>query len=330
MHERAEHVVGSLHTQRDGRGASPFLKWIGGKRLHLDAFSSLFPLSLQEGDFDTYCEPFLGGGAVFLHVASQVSFRRVLLSDINPDLVLTYQVVQSEVDALIEELEGFVRAYFDRPQEEQRALYNGIRATFNGQRGMRVEDGLSRECVVRAAQFIFLNKAGYGGMFRVNRKGDFNVPFGKHKRPQILDADNLKRASALLQGATIRVADFATVTAELAQGSFVYFDPPYRPLNATSQFTRYHGAGFGDEDQQKLAAQYRRLDERGACLMLSNSDPKNEDPEDTFFDDLYEGFEIHRVMALRKINSNFAKRGRKTELVITNYEIQGCPSGLAS
>lgn len=302
------------------RTAQPFIKWVGGKRLHHEQFQSLYPDTLYQHRYHTYAEPFLGGGAIFLSLTSHIPFERILLSDINPNLILTYRAVKQDVEALIGILEDYTQRYHGAASDEQAALYQDVRDAFN----QPPEDFCYTECsaqsIERAAQFIFLNKCGYGGMFRVNKKGFFNVPWGKHKKPQILDELNLRHVSQLLQHAQLTVAGFREFPIEkMDDGCFVYFDPPYRPLNATSHFTGYYGPGFNDNDQRELAAIFRQLDAQGASLMLSNSDPTNEDPEDDFFDTLYDGFAIRRVSALRKINSNFAKRGRKNELVITNY-----------
>lgn len=301
------------------REALPFIKWVGGKRLLLDALSRQFPAQLQRGDIDTYCEPFLGGGAVFFFIASRRKFKRIWLSDINPDLVLAYQIVRDEVETLIERLETIAEAYFAMDQTQQAAHFQTTRERFNQRRTAREELSSDDAKVEHVSHFIFLNKTCYGGMFRINKKGHFNVPFGKHKRPQIVAPANLREVSRVLAPATIQEASYDALPDDLDERSFVYFDPPYRPLSETASFNQYHGNIFGDREQKALAALFRTLDQRGAKLMLSNSDPKNEDPHDHFFEELYAGYDLQRVQALRKINSNFSKRGRKAELVITNY-----------
>ena len=168
---------------------------------------------------------------------------------------------------------------------------------------------------------IFLNHTCYNGLFRLNSKGEFNVPRGRYKNPRIFDAENLQNASNALQIADIHLGDFEHCFDVVDDSTLVYFDPPYRPLSKTARFTAYSTYNFGDEEQKRLARFFAGLDqEHGAKLMLSNSDPTNEDPADMFFDDLYGDFNIHRISANRMINSNGAKRGRIRELLITNYE----------
>lgn len=299
--------------------AVPFIKWVGGKRNALESLRTLFPEGLFEGRFRRYCEPFLGGGAVCLHLASQISFERIYLSDLNPNVVLAYQTVRDHVTQLIHQLTEVSDLYRSLDEIQQAAFFIEQRDAFN----RRQQDDLFALPVAsqleHTVHFIFLNKTCYGGMYRVNNKGFFNVPFGKHKRPQIVAPENLKRIAEVLVNAEILNASYCALPQEWNEDSFVYFDPPYRPVSATSSFTRYYGKGFDDQDQTQLSQLFRTLDTAGASLMLSNSDPKTEDPNDIFFDELYEGFICHRIGALRKINSNFAKRGRKSELVITNY-----------
>jgi DNA adenine methylase len=165
---------------------------------------------------------------------------------------------------------------------------------------------------------IFLNRTCYNGLFRVNARGQFNVPFGKYKKPRICDSNNLRAVSNVLQDVTLQLGDFEDTAAWVDDRTFVYFDPPYRPISKTASFNAYDKNGFGDDQQQRLAAFFRDLDARGVHLMLSNSDPKNLNPKDTFFDDLYTGFHIQRVAAKRNINSKAEKRGAITELLITN------------
>ncbi|NJN44832.1 MAG: Dam family site-specific DNA-(adenine-N6)-methyltransferase, partial [Anaerolineae bacterium] len=176
--------------------------------------------------------------------------------------------------------------------------------------------------VKRTAQLIFLNKTCYNGLFRVNSKGEFNVPHGSYKNPTICDVENLNAVAEILQRTTILCGDFEISQKFIHSKSFVYFDPPYRPLNKTSNFTAYDVKPFDDMEQERLANFYRLLDKTGAKLMLSNSDPHNQDKKDDFFDHLYDGFKIHRVKASRMINSKSEGRGQITELLITNYPTQ--------
>jgi DNA adenine methylase len=172
---------------------------------------------------------------------------------------------------------------------------------------------------VLAAWIIFLNRTCFNGLFRVNRKGEFNVPFGKYKNPKICNADNLKDVSALLKATCIESGDYTKVRTFVDDTSFVYFDPPYRPLNQTSSFTSYSKNGFFDADQVRLVQFFKELDKKGAKIMLSNSDPQNHNPDDTFFEDHFSDYTIERVPATRMINSDGARRGKINELIITNY-----------
>ena len=172
------------------------------------------------------------------------------------------------------------------------------------------------------AQIIFLNRTCYNGLFRVNRKGEFNVPFGRYKNPEILNEDNLKDVSTLLKTTKIILGDFTQCRKFVDKNTFVYFDPPYRPLNETSSFTSYSKNGFFEDDQMRLVEFFKELDGKGAKIMLSNSDPKNENPDDSFFDDLFAEYYIERVPAKRMINCNGARRGDINELIITNYRVK--------
>ena len=298
----------------------PFLKWAGGKVQLLSQFQEYYPQELRDGKIDTYFEPFLGGGAVFLDVAQKYCIKSACLYDINEELILVYQVIQKDPERMLERLEKLSKKYHKQNKDTRKSLYYEIRTLYNKERHDINFQQYSDLWIERAAYMIFLNKTCYNGLFRMNRKGEFNVPYGRYKNPKILDVENVLNVSKLLGIADIRVGDFSECAPPAHQTSFIYFDPPYRPISKTSSFTSYSKNVFTDDDQVKLGNYYRKLDEAGnANLMLSNSDPANENPEDRFFDDLYQGFNIHRVSANRMINSNAKKRGPITELVITNY-----------
>ena len=198
-------------------------------------------------------------------------------------------------------------------EEEQQLFYYEKRERFNNL-------ALTKESKIeKAALFILLNKTCFNGMYRVNKKGNFNVPFGKRTNVSLFDTENLHKTSELLQNVIIRSCDYHDVLNFADSSTFVYFDPPYRPLNATSSFTSYTEDDFSDKDQAELATLFRELSNRGAKVMLSNSDPKNVDENDNFFDDLYARYNIMRVDASRSINSVGSKRGKIKELLITNY-----------
>ena len=302
--------------------ARPFLKWAGGKTQLLAQLRALYPPELAAGELTTYVEPFTGGGAVFFDVARRYPIAHAFLYDANPELILIYRVVQQQVEALIAALARYADAYLSLGQEERPDYYYQVREQLNRQLPEIDFERFSDAWIDRAAMHLFLNKTCYNGLFRLNSKGGFNTPHGRYKNPRILDADNLRAASRILQIAEIRRGDFESCAEVVDDRAFVYFDPPYRPISKTAHFTAYSKYGFDDDDQRRLARFFARLHQTtGAKLMLSNSDPTNEDPDDLFFDELYQNFHRHRVSAQRNINSKAAKRGPIRELVITNYTV---------
>lgn len=299
--------------------AKPFLKWAGGKSQLLEQFELFFPRELKNGSIKNYYEPFIGGGAVFFHVVQKYNIKSIYISDLNPELILVYKVIQRDVGHLTEILNSYAKRYLRRSVEERKKYFYSMRSTYNKFRELARNKKYSYDWVARAAQMIFLNKTCYNGLYRVNRQGEFNVPFGNYKNPQIIDEHNLRAVSKLLSYTTIEVNDFTSVKKDSNHDSFVYFDPPYRPISKTSKFTSYSTNEFDDNQQRRLAELFANLSEQGFYLMLSNSDPKNEDPKDNFFEIIYNGFKIDRVRATRMINCHASKRGRINELVITNY-----------
>ncbi len=308
--------------ERNNSQARPFLKWAGGKSQLLSQFEAYYPKELATGEISAYVEPFVGGGAVFLHIVQKYdSLKSFYLFDSNPELVLVYIVVKKKHKALIERLEELSRDFFRKSGKGRRSFYNQVRAEYNSYRPRVSFKRLTAKHVERAAQMIFLNKTCYNGLFRLNRNGEFNVPFGSYKHPRILDSRNIERVSTLLQRAEIAVGDFTTCEPYVDRNTFVYFDPPYRPITQTSNFTSYSQNGFDETQQIRLARFFSHLDKKyRAKLMLSNSDPANENPEDRFFQEHYNGFNLYKVTASRMINSIGNKRGQITELLITNYK----------
>jgi len=299
--------------------AKPFLKWAGGKGQLIEAFSRFYPEELKTGKIIHYYEPFIGGGAVFFDVAQQFEIKSATLYDINEELVLAYRVIQNDVDSLISVLEDFKKKYEKLNDEKRTEFYYGVRDSFNLEKGKINFAAYSKKWVKRAAQIIFLNRTCFNGLFRFNSKGEFNVPQGKYKNPKILDEQNLQKVSEILQIAEIKRADFSGMENDFQEKAFVYFDPPYRPISKTSGFTAYSSNSFGDAEQIRLAGLFSKLNKKGAKLMLSNSDPKNTDTDDNFFDDLYKSYFIYRIPAKRIINSNANKRHAINEIVVTNY-----------
>lgn len=299
----------------------PFLKWAGGKGQLLEAFQNFYPKELSGGKIENYCEPFVGGGAVFFDIVQKYPVKSALLCDNNEDLILTYLVIQKEVQTLIDQLDRLQDRYLKLNEEKRTAYYYKVREQFNKQKKSVNFNRFSMKWAERAAQIIFLNRTCFNGLFRFNSRGEFNVPQGRYKNPKILDAENLLKISKLLSIAEIQKADFREIKGRITENTFIYYDPPYRPLNQTSRFTAYSKNAFGDPEQIALAALFAELNQKGVKQMLSNSDPKNHNPEDHFFDELYSGFHISRVPARRSINSNGLKRKAINEIIVTSYPV---------
>lgn len=299
--------------------ARPFLKWAGGKTQLLGEFTQRLPKELKTGDITKYAEPFIGGGAVFFSLNQKFSFDQCTICDANEELILAYRVIKESVKPLIEKLAILESGYLLKNETDREIFYYEVRDAFNRKLPEMDFKRYSPAWVERAAWIIFLNRTCFNGLFRLNRKGEFNVPFGRYKNPEILYEDNLNDVASLLKTTRIVVGDFTECRKYVDDTSFVYCDPPYRPLNRTSSFTSYSKEGFSDTDQGRLAEFFTYVDKKGAKIMLSNSDPRNENPGDTFFEDLYSGYTIERVPAKRMINSNGASRGAINELIITNY-----------
>lgn len=301
--------------------AKPFLKWAGGKTQLLDELYKRLPSSLiQSGKIERYVEPFVGGGAFFFFLKRNFRVKESFLIDINKELIIGYKVIQNNVNELIDELSSMEEKYLKLSEEQRKDFYYNIRDEYNRQKDNFDYVNYNLDWVKRAAYLIFLNKTCFNGLYRLNKKGEFNVPFGKYKNPTICDADNLIEVSKALENTEVICADFEESKKYIHKNTLVYLDPPYRPLNNTSNFTSYNEDGFDDDDQRRLAQFFKEMDKRGAYLILSNSDPKNEDVDDNFFDELYAGFIIERAKAKRYINSNGNKRGDISELIIRNYE----------
>lgn len=297
----------------------PILKWAGGKGQLLQQIAKYLPQELIEGKIDCYIEPFIGGGAVFFWVAQNFDVREFYLSDINQELILLYKTIQKDVNSLIEELKKIENEYLILNEEKRKIYFFNKRNSYNDFKNQIDLKNFERSWFTRSAEIIFLNRTCFNGLFRVNKKGSFNVPFGNYKNPRICNTNNLLLASKLLQKATIQYSDFTEIQNLATPKTFVYFDPPYRPLTRTASFKSYSQFDFNDDEQKRLASFYQKLDHQGTKLMLSNSDPKNIDKNDNFFDELYSDFTINRIQANRMINSKTSRRGAISELLITNY-----------
>ncbi|MPZ06632.1 MAG: Dam family site-specific DNA-(adenine-N6)-methyltransferase [Nitrososphaeraceae archaeon] len=276
----------------------PFVKWAGGKTQLLDRIDKLVPKA-----FDRYFEPFLGGGALFYHLAMNRQFI-AYLSDINQELINVYEVVKSNVEGLIDVLRVFKEEYYKAPE----IFYRELRDEFDTENRSRVE---------KAAKLITLNKTCYNGLYRVNSHGKFNVPMGRYKNPIIYDSKNLRNASLILGSLESHLywEDYQKILADKAQeGDFVYLDPPYNPMTSTANFTGYTGTGFTKKDQECLAKIFKELDTRGCKILLSNSDTE-------YVKELYADYakNILQVTVRRNINSRASKRLGHMELLIRNY-----------
>ncbi|KAF0237570.1 MAG: DNA adenine [Prolixibacteraceae bacterium] len=314
-----EQSVDITNDESANKMAKPFLKWAGGKGQLINIFRDFYPAGLKNGQIKSYYEPFIGGGAVFFDVAQHYNIQSAVLYDINQELILTWRVIQQNVYQLIEILDSIRKTYEKLSENAQSGYYYKTRDDFNRSMHKVEYSEYNDSWVLRAAQIIFLNKTCFNGLFRLNQKGEFNVPAGRYKNPMILDEQNLVNVSKLLEKAEIKHAGFKIVEHGIKADSFVYFDPPYRPISKTSGFTSYSKFKFEDTEQRQLADLFHRLHNRGIKLMLSNSDPKNIDPDDHFFDEIYKEFKIARIPARRMINSNAAKRVAINEIVVTNY-----------
>lgn len=296
---------------QEGQGR-PFLKWAGGKSQLLPEIRRVYPEGLGT-TITRYAEPFLGGGAVLLDILSTCRLEAVYASDTNGELINAYCCVRDRLEELLERLHRLEEDYLSLDPQARKDFYYRIRAQFNaGERG-------NKEDAERAALLLFLNRTCFNGLYRVNARGEFNVPAGAYKNPTICDADNLRRVSGLLQGVKLVCAPYTQVEEFADERTFLYADPPYRPLNQTSSFTAYTKNSFGDQEQRELAAFLQKLARRGVKVAASNSDPHNTDPQDNFFDELYAGCTLRRIAASRMINSDGAARGKVSELLITTY-----------
>lgn len=272
----------------------PFVKWVGGKRQLLRQFRELglYPPEDFDPIENRYFEPFVGGGAVFFDLLPM----RAELSDLNNELVTAYNVIKNDIEKLIASLKKhkYEKEYYLKMREKNPTELSDVEI---------------------ASRFIYLNRTGFNGMYRVNSRGEFNVPFGKYKDPLICDENNLRKVSSVLQGVSVKRQDYKNILKKAKKGDFVYFDPPYAPVSATASFTSYTADGFGEQQQKELRDTFVELHKRGCYVMLSNSDIP-------FINDIYSGIDgtkINKVKAGRAINSKASGRGKVSEVLITNY-----------
>lgn len=292
----------------------PFIKWVGGKTQLIESIEKVLPKDFNNQTNLTYIEPFVGGGAVLFWILQKYpNIKRAVINDINPDLTTTYNIIKTNPKELIIELRSISSEYLPLSEEKRKEYYLSKRDRFNTK---------SLKPIENSALFIFLNRTCFNGLYRVNSRGLFNVPFGKYANPKICDEQTILADSELLQKVEILTGDFEATLKHVGENNFFYFDPPYKPLSETSSFNSYTKEEFNDKEQIRLSEFCQRIDLMGHRFILSNSDVKGKNPHDNFFDDLYNQFDINRVFATRMVNANANKRGKLTELLITNQQIE--------
>ena len=301
------------YNQSSEKNAKPFLKWAGGKSQLLKEIEHYYPFA--KGNIKKYAEPFVGGGAVLFDILSKYDLKEVYICDINAELINAYLIVRDDIDTLIKMLYTLQNEFVPLNTEKRKIYYNKKRNRFNELKESRNENAN----IEKAALMIFLNKTCFNGLYRVNKKGLFNVPMGAYKNPLICDERNLRAVSEKLQKVTIVCGDYKESANFIDKKTFVYFDPPYRPITDTAGFTAYTENLFNDNEQIELARFVDDMHRKGAKIVISNSDPKNTNAEDDFFDTIYSAHNIKRVEAARTINCNSEARGKIKELLISNF-----------
>ena len=311
--QKPEDARSRRYAESEEKAVKPFVKWAGGKGQLLKEIQHYYPF--DDGGVTKYAEPFVGGGAVLFDILSQYDLEEVYISDTNEELINTYCVIRDDIDSLVEMLYAIQNSFIPLDANCRKSYYIEKRERFN-----YLKTNRSREInIEKAALMIFLNKTCFNGLFRVNKKGLFNVPMGAYKNPMICDENNLRAVSEKLQKVSIVCGDYRSSADFIDENTFVYFDPPYRPITDTSSFTAYTENSFNDEEQVKLARFVDDMHKKGAKIVVSNSDPKNTNEQDDFFDNIYSSYRIKRVEATRMINSNAEARGKIKELIISNF-----------
>ena len=311
QNERSENISRNIYSRN--RMCKPFVKWAGGKGALLPQLEQLLPGNFNELHNVTYVEPFVGGGAMLFHMLStHRNITRAVINDINPDLIHCYEMIAHNPQEIIRQLRILETNYY--AVQDRATLFYAYRERFNS------PDIHPDE---RAALFIFLNHTCYNGLYRVNAMGKYIVPHGRYVRPQICNEALIMRNHALLNRVELVICppgDYKQVLRRLSiyHPNFVYFDPPYRPLINESNFKEYSNVPFNDQQQEELKAFCDRLGARNCMVMISNSDSLNLDGT-SYFEQLYEGYDFHRILAPRFINVDPAKRKKRTEVLIRNY-----------
>lgn len=292
--------------------AKPFIKWVGGKGQLIEQLEALLPADFGDWNNATYIEPFVGGGAMLYFMLQKFpNIKKAVINDINPDLTTCYRVVRDNPNELIASLSEIQKEYYAlSTEEEKRDFFMSQRSLFNTK---------SLDDITNTTLFFFLNRTCFNGLYRVNKSGLFNVPFGKYSLPTICDPDTILADSELLQRVEIMTGDFEATLGKAEGATLFYFDPPYRPLSNTSSFNDYAKEAFNDAAQIRLKEYCDVVHNAGFTFMLSNSDGTAKNANDTFFDDLYRDYNINRVWASRNVNANASKRGKLTEILVRNF-----------
>lgn len=306
-----ENEINKKSTQVEIK-AKPFLKWAGGKGQLIKEIETYYPFI--DSNIKKYAEPFVGGGAVLFDILNKYDLEEVYISDINKELINTYLVIRDDVEELIELLYKFQNEFIPLNDEQRKSYYMEKREKYN-----TIEIKNNKKNIDKAGLMIFLNKTCFNGLYRVNKRGFFNVPMGSYKNPLICDEKNLLIVSQKLKKVTIVCGDYKNASDFIDENTFVYFDPPYRPITDTSSFLSYTENLFDDDKQVELAEFVNLIDKKGAKIVVSNSDPKNTDQNDDFFENIYSKQKIKRVNANRMINSKAESRGKIKELLISNF-----------
>lgn len=293
--------------------AKPFIKWVGGKTQLIEQLDAQLPADFDKWEDVTYVEPFIGGGAMLFYMLQRYyNIRHAVINDVNPDLITCYRTVRDMPEALITSLFDIQNTYNALQTEEARKeFFLTVRDRYNEKNLDPIEN---------TTKFLFLNRTCFNGLYRVNKKGFFNVPFGKYKNPQICDPVTIRKDSELLQRVEILTGDFESTFNHAQHKTLFYFDPPYRPISDTSSFNDYSKDAFNDDEQIRLKEFCDQINDAGFHFMLSNSDCKGKNEADNFFDVLYGDYQIERVWASRCINSASNKRGKLTEILVHNYK----------
>ena len=288
--------------------AKPFIKWVGGKGQLIEQLEALLPADFDKWENVTYIEPFVGGGAMLFYMLQRHSnIKSAVINDINEDLTTCYRVVRDNPKELVNSLAEIQKEYYSLYSEDLRKQFFML---------MRDEFNTKSLAPIRnTTLFFFLNRTCFNGLYRVNKSGLFNVPFGKYETPTICDPVTIYADSEVLQNVEIMTGDYQKTFKKAHGNTLFYFDPPYRPLSNTSSFNDYTKDAFNDLAQERLKKFCDRIEKAGYSFMLSNSDCS-----DMFFDDLYAQYIVERVWASRNVNANPMKRGKLTEILVHNYQ----------